>query len=1224
MPDTIRKEIAFIASVDTNRVVSALAKLQEQLAGMGKGAGVLSERVGSLMEQFRGGTATAEQLANAISELEADAQALEVAIGDAALVEPYMDAAKALKGELSSALGDAVEKAGSAAEAVLGIGKAIEITARVGAELPEQVVKSIDSIEYAANGLLDELGDVSEKSLEEIEAALNHILDTAEELGTVTGAGALAAALAAVGEELQTVAGETDETAKLMAELDRELMQATDHTEGFSGIAERVGHAKEAFGGIAGAVKEASESNIELSETVKGIASVYAPSIERLQKYGEILESTGLKEKALQRLHEGMSSVVQAAATAYKESGNSVIGFARSLFTAETATKALKAGLASTGIGLLAIALGVVIANLDKITAWVKDFIDKVGFLKDAVNVVLDFAAALGLAEKREIRDAREGIAKLNRQLLELQRTAKASPEALKESLEREAELRKQQLDNYAAIIAEQRKAGKKANEEDLEEAEKTITALNELYGRELEEYKSTVEAKQSLLESLGVSTVEQEAQILNAERETLNKRIALLEDFAQKSGQLTDEQRKELAEYYAQREQLDARAALLEVKRKEEIANREIAALDRRAKVLAADGRSTYAIEVQKLKIQRKATEERIKLITAELEQKQKLTEEDRKQLEQAKDQLKEIDAEIRARAIERANEIRDALRDVQQKTLDLLGAGAGELAGNLADIAKQSVQTLQDLERQRDEYLRRFGRNSKVYQAYLTYIEQATAAARVNIAKQYKELGNALREIVTEAESAIRELNANIIEAQQGIAELQTEIISPEQSQAVANVFDAARRGYGALRDVMQDANFLLIDAGDTAKRARDILAGVVRDYTEFERQTTAGRVAAIERRKELALKRLAIDYESQRATLEREQRQLTEQLAKQEQELAGLQQQAEEITKQLANARQRVRNERDARTRAEIEKEITALEEQQTAIQDLTAKGAAAFERLQRARVEAAQKAQEQITLLNERQALEQRKIEQEAEQQKLIEQETAKQRAAQLEIDLQGYREYSSERLSLERQILESQLRVAQATGASSEEVANLLRQLKELEMKEAVAPLMQISEGMQTIGEFTSAAADSVGQFFDVFTKQGRSSKVYKAFAVADVLAKTAQSIMNAVLVAQQGAIGSGPLAPFTFATFLASQLGAVFSAIAQIREILDVQISPPEVETPEFDWGAAVANMQNAMQTRQTVEAGLPTGDLRVYVLDSDIVGVRERNNAVVKGSTIT
>ena len=67
---------------------------------------------------------------------------------------------------------------------------------------------------------------------------------------------------------------------------------------------------------------------------------------------------------------------------------------------------------------------------------------------------------------------------------------------------------------------------------------------------------------------------------------------------------------------------------------------------------------------------------------------------------------------------------------------------------------------------------------------------------------------------------------------------------------------------------------------------------------------------------------------------------------------------------------------------------------------------------------------------------------------------------------------------------------------------------------------------------------------------------GRGSAVGKAVAIADIAYGTGKGFIQALDIAQKGAAGLGPAAPFAFPVFYATQIAAVLGAAAQAKSVL--------------------------------------------------------------------
>ncbi len=1221
----LSKEIAFEATIDASKVVSTLQTLKAELSSMGDSAQGLVGKIDEFIAELGTGTVSAADFAKVIEGLKTETVALEAVAEQLNIASPIVEQYKAISDSAERVLVDGVVKSleklpDSATESVKQVAGAVDLLAQTGAEVPATIETAISALSEKAADLVAEVQSLGADSANSVAESIEKVLPLVESLGDVDAIAKFKVAMDSAKNALSQTTKASDKSADLMKELEAELKKvgAIDLEEKFDNIGEALSGTTEAAKGLIG-------SNELLASSIAGVSSVYKPTLEKLHAFGEVLEATGLKQKALAGLQEALNGAVMTAVQAYKESGNSVAAFAKSLFTAGNATKALKAGLVSTGIGALAVALGIVLANLDKIMAFVNEFIEKSKPLRAMVDVVLDFAATLGLAEKRELRDSRRAIADLDKEINKLSRDTEASAEGLEKAIEKEAQLREKQVEEYAKLMAQKRKLGEKVDDEDIEAAEKVVERTLELYDRQLEGVKANIDKRRAAYEALGVSTIALEEEQTRAEQENVEKRIELFEKYRQRGGQLTQQQQQELEKAYQERQQLEVRALTLKAKRIEEEANREMAGLDRVAKIRAADGQSTYAIEMKKLAVQREAVKKRIDLIMTELKAKQQLTEEDKKQLQQAQDQLAEIDAEMKAKAIERAREIRDAIREIQDSTVELLGAGAGELTSQLADIAKQSQQTAAQLERKRQDIINRFGKDSVVYRKYMEYMEQATVAATKRIERALQDVSDSITEIVRSSQQAVRDLDSAILQLQQGLLDLEDIADSPEYQKSVDEFFDAVDAFSKSRAELVSSGESLLLDMGSFQKDFLSSSAKLIEAYDRLQRDEIERQRKRNAERRKLASEQIEIERKNQLAQIDQQRQQLKRDYQRQEEDLENISKLVRQQEQYIADLREKAATTRDKRLAEEYRRQAEEGERNLEALRQQEKEAQAALEQVRSNYQKQLEQLDQQQRLVEQNAEAQTKKILSDAERQDKLSQLQADNRLKQMQLQFGSVRKYSEEYYRLQRVIVENEIEMAKLRGASSEEILGLMNKLGEIDKEKAIAPLLEINDTLSAVGEFSGKATEALGQFFDVFVKQGRASAAFKAFAVADVLAKTAQSLMNAVVVAQQGAIGTGVLAPFTFATFLASQIGVVLNAIAQVRQILDAQVEAPQMTPPEFDWGTAVANMQNALSQRDTMEdtGGNAPTDLRVYVLDSDIVGARSRNETLARASTI-
>ena len=94
-------------------------------------------------------------------------------------------------------------------------------------------------------------------------------------------------------------------------------------------------------------------------------------------------------------------------------------------------------------------------------------------------------------------------------------------------------------------------------------------------------------------------------------------------------------------------------------------------------------------------------------------------------------------------------------------------------------------------------------------------------------------------------------------------------------------------------------------------------------------------------------------------------------------------------------------------------------------------------------------------------------------------------------------------------------------------------------------------IRQLNEGTASsmVSQF-GGAFGSIAQLFE------QNSKAQKSFAIASIIANTAESLMKAVPVALEASKATGPAAPFIFAGTLAGIIGTVAAAAAQAKQVL--------------------------------------------------------------------
>jgi hypothetical protein len=96
---------------------------------------------------------------------------------------------------------------------------------------------------------------------------------------------------------------------------------------------------------------------------------------------------------------------------------------------------------------------------------------------------------------------------------------------------------------------------------------------------------------------------------------------------------------------------------------------------------------------------------------------------------------------------------------------------------------------------------------------------------------------------------------------------------------------------------------------------------------------------------------------------------------------------------------------------------------------------------------------------------------------------------------------------------------------------------------------------------------------ALGLFQSLGAIAAEGSSLSKAAAIAEIVYGTGKGFINGLEIAQKGAAGTGPLAPFTFPLFFAGQIAAVLGAASQAKSVLATQAPLP---APKFEHGGRV------------------------------------------------
>ena len=180
----------------------------------------------------------------------------------------------------------------------------------------------------------------------------------------------------------------------------------------------------------------------------------------------------------------------------------------------------------------------------------------------------------------------------------------------------------------------------------------------------------------------------------------------------------------------------------------------------------------------------------------------------------------------------------------------------------------------------------------------------------------------------------------------------------------------------------------------------------------------------------------------------------------------------------------------------------------------------------------------------------------------------------------------------------------ELRIAEENEIAKVEASEFSAQIiAEIQKKYG---LERIKIEKQTQKETNIAIADGLGQLASGFGSMvssfaaisGESAEYVKALAVVQVGIQTAVAIANAIAGAVQAAAATGPGAPFALAGFIASMIGTVVGAFAQVNQLLTAEVPKPSFfeGTPYLQLGGNPKGKDTIPVMAHEGEAIIPTG----------------------------
>lgn len=207
--------------------------------------------------------------------------------------------------------------------------------------------------------------------------------------------------------------------------------------------------------------------------------------------------------------------------------------------------------------------------------------------------------------------------------------------------------------------------------------------------------------------------------------------------------------------------------------------------------------------------------------------------------------------------------------------------------------------------------------------------------------------------------------------------------------------------------------------------------------------------------------------------------------------------------------------------------------------------------------------------------------------------------------------------------IKRDALKEELRVA---DVEQEKLATLDRVENLNFYQNAFAEsMMQLTENTKARDEairqskqnLIQATSSSLGQLSSVI---GQTTKAGKALALTQIAIDTAVGFANGLRIAQQGAIATGPGAPFAFPIFYATQIGAVLSAVGKAKSILKAGSGVSAPSVPSASSGTTRTENRTTRNNADGNNNDAGRTDFynnRAIVVESDVNNVRNRLNQI-------
>jgi len=228
-------------------------------------------------------------------------------------------------------------------------------------------------------------------------------------------------------------------------ELGYEALDVEQQASELGSVAGAVGDVTSAFV-LLGGESETMEQIAASIQTALGVSMAFKGAIEGVQSARKLLNSLD-KESLIFKIKDAIATKASAAAQGLY---TAVVG------TSTGALKAFRIALASTGIGLIVVGLGLLISNFEKVSNWVKDTIKSFAGLSDTILLLLGPIGWLILAYEAlfgEIEDGENKAMTANEK--RQKENAKAHKERIKQIEEERDALIKASNDKISALETE-------------------------------------------------------------------------------------------------------------------------------------------------------------------------------------------------------------------------------------------------------------------------------------------------------------------------------------------------------------------------------------------------------------------------------------------------------------------------------------------------------------------------------------------------------------------------------------------------------------------------------------------------------------------------------------------------------------------------------------------------------------------------------------------------